>query len=148
MFGPDAEAKVFLSSADWMPRNFYRRVEVMFPIEQADLKDRILHEIVPAYLLDNVKSRHVARRRYLCSIAPCRGRAAISACRNGYWRCARRHNGRQRYPAGNSGQHQRLRRRHGNRECSRRQWRGTPERLCFAPLSHHSALALARIAFQ
>ena len=40
-----------------MPRNFYRRVEVMFPIEAAELKDRILHEIVPAYLLDNVKSR-------------------------------------------------------------------------------------------
>ncbi len=40
-----------------MPRNFYRRVEVMFPIEQADLRDRILHEIVPAYLKDNVKAR-------------------------------------------------------------------------------------------
>ncbi len=57
VFGPDEEAKVFLSSADWMPRNFYRRVEVMFPIEQADLRDRILHEIVPAYLMDNVKAR-------------------------------------------------------------------------------------------
>ena len=38
-------------------RNFYRRVEVMFPVEQADLRDRILHEIVPAYLKDNVKAR-------------------------------------------------------------------------------------------
>jgi hypothetical protein len=57
VFGPDSDAKVFLSSADWMPRNFYRRVEVMFPIEQADLRDRILHEILPAYLMDNVKSR-------------------------------------------------------------------------------------------
>src|SRR5262249_12410802 len=57
VFGPDSDAKVFLSSADWMPRNFYRRVEVMFPIEQADLRDRILHEIVPAYLMDNVKAR-------------------------------------------------------------------------------------------
>ncbi len=57
VFGPESEAKVYLSSADWMPRNFYRRVEVMFPIEQADLRDRILHEILPAYLMDNVKSR-------------------------------------------------------------------------------------------
>jgi polyphosphate kinase len=57
VFGPDSEAKVFLSSADWMPRNFYRRVEVMFPIEQADLRDRVLHEIVPAFLMDNVKAR-------------------------------------------------------------------------------------------
>ena len=31
VFGPDEDAKVFLSSADWMPRNFFRRVEVMFP---------------------------------------------------------------------------------------------------------------------
>jgi polyphosphate kinase len=57
VFGPDADAKVFLSSADWMPRNFYRRVEAMFPIEAPELKDRVLHEIVPAYLLDNVKAR-------------------------------------------------------------------------------------------
>jgi polyphosphate kinase len=40
-----------------MPRNFFRRVEVMFPVEAADLKHRILHEIVPAYLTDNVKAR-------------------------------------------------------------------------------------------
>jgi polyphosphate kinase len=57
VFGPDSDAKVFLSSADWMPRNFYRRVEVMFPIEAPELKDRLLHEIVPAYLLDSVKAR-------------------------------------------------------------------------------------------
>ena len=42
VFSPDDEAKIFLSSADWMPRNFHRRVEVMFPIEAADLKRRIL----------------------------------------------------------------------------------------------------------
>jgi polyphosphate kinase len=57
VFGPDDEAKVFLSSADWMPRNFYRRVEVMFPIEEPDLKDRILREVLPIYQRDNVKAR-------------------------------------------------------------------------------------------
>src|SRR5256886_9255711 len=49
VFGPDEDCKVYLSSADWMPRNFYRRVEAMFPIEAPELKDRILHEILPAY---------------------------------------------------------------------------------------------------
>jgi polyphosphate kinase len=57
VFSPDDEAQVFLASADWMPRNFYRRVEVMFPIEAPELKQRILKEIVPAYLRDNVKAR-------------------------------------------------------------------------------------------
>ncbi|HVW37872.1 MAG TPA: polyphosphate kinase 1, partial [Pirellulales bacterium] len=53
VFSPDEEAQVYLASADWMPRNFYRRVEVMFPIEAPELKQRVLSEIVPAYLRDN-----------------------------------------------------------------------------------------------
>ncbi len=57
VFSPDDEAKVFLSSADWMPRNFHRRVEVMFPIEAPDLKQRILEEVIPAYLRDNARAR-------------------------------------------------------------------------------------------
>jgi polyphosphate kinase len=57
VFGPDDDCQIFLSSADWMPRNFYRRVEVMFPIEAPDLRERILHEILPAHLMDNVKAR-------------------------------------------------------------------------------------------
>ena len=57
VFGVEDAANVFLSSADWMPRNFYRRVEVMFPVESQPLKKRILNEIIPTYLNDNVKSR-------------------------------------------------------------------------------------------
>jgi polyphosphate kinase len=57
VFGPDSDCEIYLGSADWMPRNFYRRVEVMFPIEATELRERILHEIVPAYLMDNVKAR-------------------------------------------------------------------------------------------
>jgi polyphosphate kinase len=57
VFSPDDEAQVFLSSADWMPRNFYRRVEVMFPVEAPELKQRILQEVIPLYQRDNVKAR-------------------------------------------------------------------------------------------
>jgi polyphosphate kinase len=57
VFGPRDEAQVYLSSADWMPRNFHRRVEAMFPIEAPDLRARILDQIVPAYLRDNTKAR-------------------------------------------------------------------------------------------
>jgi polyphosphate kinase len=48
---------VYLSSADWMPRNFERRVEVMFPIEAEDLRKRIVEEILPAYMSDNRRTR-------------------------------------------------------------------------------------------
>jgi polyphosphate kinase len=56
-FGPVGNARVFLASSDWMPRNFYRRVEVMFPIESPPLVKRIEEEIIPVYLKDNVQAR-------------------------------------------------------------------------------------------
>ena len=59
VFGPDEDAKVFLSSADWMPRNFFRRVEVMFPVLSPELVTRILREILPVYLADNVRARRL-----------------------------------------------------------------------------------------
>jgi polyphosphate kinase len=59
VFGPDEDAKVFLSSADWMPRNFFRRVEVMFPVLAPELANRILREILPVYLADNTRAREL-----------------------------------------------------------------------------------------
>ena len=59
VFGPDEDAQVFLASADWMPRNFFRRVEVMFPILAPELRQRVLKEIVPVYLADNVRARQL-----------------------------------------------------------------------------------------
>ena len=53
------EPELFLSSADWMPRNFNRRVELMFPIEEPRLHDRIVREILGVYLADNVKARYL-----------------------------------------------------------------------------------------
>lgn len=47
-----AEPEVFIGSADWMSRNFFRRIECVFPILDPDLKKRILEEILPAYLKD------------------------------------------------------------------------------------------------
>ena len=57
VFGDGGKEQVYLSSADWMPRNFERRVEVMFPIEAPELKRRICEEIIPAYLRDNCRAR-------------------------------------------------------------------------------------------
>ena len=57
VFGETGKEQIYLSSADWMPRNFERRVEVMFPIEAPELKRRICEEIIPAYLRDNCRAR-------------------------------------------------------------------------------------------
>ncbi len=57
IFGAGQKARVFLSSADWMPRNFERRVEVMFPIEAPELIQKICKEIAPIYLNDNLRAR-------------------------------------------------------------------------------------------
>src|SRR5213083_2586837 len=53
------QREVFLSSADWMPRNFFRRVEIAFPIEQLDLRDEIIDGVLPKFLHDRVKAREL-----------------------------------------------------------------------------------------
>ncbi len=58
-FGVGPQADVFISSADWMPRNFHRRVEVMAPVEEPALKARILDEVIGLGLRDNVKARQL-----------------------------------------------------------------------------------------
>ncbi|CAF0695418.1 Polyphosphate kinase [Candidatus Methylacidithermus pantelleriae] len=50
---------VYAGSADWMPRNLYRRVEVVFPIEEPELKTRIEEEILASYLKDCGKAREL-----------------------------------------------------------------------------------------
>ena len=49
--------EVFISSADWMPRNFYRRIELGIPIEDGVLRERIIREILPVSLADSAKAR-------------------------------------------------------------------------------------------
>jgi polyphosphate kinase len=58
-FANAGEPQVYLASADWMPRNFVRRVEIAFPIEDPALRDEIINEILPNYLTDHVKAREL-----------------------------------------------------------------------------------------
>ena len=51
------QPQVFISSADWMPRNFFRRIELAFPIEDGVLRDRIISEILHVTLADNARAR-------------------------------------------------------------------------------------------
>ena len=56
-FENGGDEEIYLGSADWMPRNLYDRVEVVFPVKDALLRERIKQEILVAYLHDTCKSR-------------------------------------------------------------------------------------------
>jgi len=60
-FENGGEPEVYLGSADWMPRNLHERVEVLFPLKNPLLRDRVVQEILAAYLADNVKSRFLQK---------------------------------------------------------------------------------------
>jgi polyphosphate kinase len=85
-FRADGEEIVYLSSADWMDRNFFRRIELAFPVLDKKLKARVIREGLQAYLADNVqawemepdgtyvrkqpvKSRHSAQEELLETLA-------------------------------------------------------------------------------
>jgi polyphosphate kinase len=58
-FGNGGEPLVYIGSADWMDRNLSRRVEVIWPIEQPDLKQRVIREVLATTMADNAKSREL-----------------------------------------------------------------------------------------
>ena len=58
-FENNGNPKVFASSGDWMYRNFEKRIEVTFPIEDEKIKSRIINGILPVYLKDNVKAHEL-----------------------------------------------------------------------------------------
>jgi polyphosphate kinase len=70
--------ELFLSSADWMPRNLERRVELMFPVLQEDLKSR-LYEILEAYFKDNSQARLLGNDGRWVPLRPSGGEAPFSA---------------------------------------------------------------------
>src|SRR5580704_18000805 len=56
-FENGAKPEVYLGSADWMPRNLYERVEVLFPLKDPQHCERVRNEILSSYLADTRKAR-------------------------------------------------------------------------------------------
>ena len=58
-FGNGGNSEAYIGSADWMDRNLIRRVEVVFPIEQPNLKNRLINEVIAISMGDNCKAREL-----------------------------------------------------------------------------------------
>ena len=56
----DGDSELFLSSADWMERNFFRRVEIAFPVKRRSHRERILRDL-DTYLQDNTQAWELQR---------------------------------------------------------------------------------------
>ncbi|HEY1250281.1 MAG TPA: polyphosphate kinase 1, partial [Thermoanaerobaculia bacterium] len=56
-FGVGDEEEIYISSADWMPRNFYRRVELMTPILDEKCKEKLRLEVLAPIATDNTRAR-------------------------------------------------------------------------------------------
>ena len=71
------QPEIFVGSADWMPRNFFRRIEVVFPIEDGNLRDRVQRELLDIVLADKAKARVLQPDGSYQRIAPKRGGTAV-----------------------------------------------------------------------
>ena len=58
-FANGGQDEIYTGSADWMPRNLYERVEVLTPVRDELLRERVRGEILEAYLADNLKARNL-----------------------------------------------------------------------------------------
>jgi len=67
------QPEVYLTSADWLPRNFFRRIEIAFPIQDGLLRERIIRELLAIPLADNAKARFLQADGAYVRAAPAPG---------------------------------------------------------------------------
>ena len=76
-FRNGGDERVWLSSADWMDRNFFRRIELCFPVQDAKLKRRVISEGLKPYLDDNVQAWEMDGAGDYVRKRPARGTKAV-----------------------------------------------------------------------
>jgi polyphosphate kinase len=99
------QPEVFLSSADWMPRNFYRRIETAIPILEGNVRNRIINELLAGPLADNTRARQLESNGAYLALTPGRGETArrsqfefIARVTSGRTSQKRSATGKARYP--------------------------------------------------
>ena len=74
-FGNGGEEEIYIGSADWMPRNLYERVEVLVPLSDEFIRERVRREILDSLLADNRKARILLRdETYIRAWQPMHGK--------------------------------------------------------------------------
>lgn len=76
-FHNGGDPEIYSGSADWMPRNFKKRAEILYPIKNTALKARIIDEILMTYLKDNAKARLMQPDGSYVRLKPKEGERAI-----------------------------------------------------------------------
>ena len=89
-FGVGEEEEIFISSADWMPRNFFRRVELMAPILDERAKEKIRQEILEPIARDNSRARDLQSDGTYVRRVPSAGEPPADAQQNLIDKLARR----------------------------------------------------------
>ena len=77
-FANGGDEEIYLTSADWMPRNLNRRVEMMFPVEAEENRDQI-RSILELYLADTRKARELQADGSYLRVTPDEGEESFSA---------------------------------------------------------------------
>ncbi|MDR1529289.1 MAG: polyphosphate kinase 1 [Burkholderiales bacterium] len=78
-FENDHQPEVWLSSADWMGRNLFRRIEIAFPVLDPEIRARVIEEGLLGYLEDNCNAWHLYADERYEKISPKNGEQAVSA---------------------------------------------------------------------
>jgi len=73
------QEEIYLGSADLMPRNLDRRVEILFPVENPRLVRHLFDDVLGAYLADDVKARELRADGTYVRVAPAAERAPLAA---------------------------------------------------------------------